>query len=480
MAIRLPLHKTKIVGTIGPACRTRTILRRMLGTGLNVARLNFSHGDLDQHRRDIQTIRTLAQELDLPVAIMADLPGPKIRIGQLKDGAVILKNGDTVVLTTQDAPGTAARIPVQFPELPGSVTRGGIIFLNDGFVQLKVLQVVGTDVSCRVLIGGTLLSHKGLNLPGAHITVDPVTDHDLELVRFGLAAGVDAFCVSFAREAADIDKVRSFATGLGRQVPVLAKIERREAIANIDAILATADGIMVARGDLGVEIPIEQVPLVQKRLIFKANLAGKPVITATQMLESMTGNIRPTRAEVTDVANAILDGTDAVMLSEETAIGAYPAQAVAMMAKIARETERARGSLAAGKLVSEAVRSAVSCRGASTEDVLSLDAIEALKTLQIRCVLAPTVSGGTARRIARYKADAWVIALSPHESTCNFLSLSYGVHPCHYPAIEEDEKILADMRRQGLITSGNKVLITRHLPAQSVGKINSLKIVTLA
>lgn len=480
MTMRLPLHKTKIVGTIGPSCRTRTVLRRMIQSGLNVARLNFSHGDLDQHRRDIQTIRALARELNTTITIMADLPGPKIRIGRLQDGAITLKSGDTVVLTTHDTLGTSARIPVQFPDLPGSVTRGGIIYLNDGFVQLKVLQIDGQDVSCRVLIGGKLLSHKGLNLPGAHITVDPVTTHDLELVRFGLDAGVDAFCVSFSRDAGDIDKVKSFAAGLGKQVPVLAKIERREAIENIDTLLAAADGVMVARGDLGVEIPIEHVPLVQKRLIFKANLAGKPVITATQMLESMTGNIRPTRAEVTDVANAILDGTDAVMLSEETAIGAYPAQTVGMMARIARETERARGSLTVGRLVSEAVRNAVSRRGASTEDVLSLDAMEALMTLKIRCVLAPTVSGGTPRRIARYKADTWIIALTPDETTRNFLALSYGVYPCLFTAIEDDDEILSAIKQLGLISSGDKVLMARRLPMESVGKINSLKIVTLA
>jgi len=479
MAIRLPLHKTKIVCTIGPSSRQRPVLRRMMRTGMNVARLNFSHGTLEQHRSDIQTIRSLSHELGAVVAVLADLPGPKIRIGKLTDGSITLVKGGKVVLTTKECLGTAKYIPVQYREFPRSVSKGGTIYLNDGFIQLKVVGVKGDDVSCRVVIGGQLLSHKGLNLPGARLTVDPVTERDLALVKFGLEEGVDAFSVSFAKDADDIRKVKAFAESLGKDIHVVAKIERSEAIEHIDAILQVADGIMIARGDLGVEIPIEQVPVVQKQLIFKANLAGKPVITATQMLESMTENIRPTRAEVTDVANAILDGTDALMLSEETAIGKYPVDAVGMMARIARVTERERSSLESGALVSESIRRSIARKGAMTEDVISLDVVEALRTLNVRYVLAPTVSGGTPRRISRYKGNAWILSFSPDEAIRNFLALSYGVYPFVQQAIDADEDILAFLRNKGLIRQGDKVLITRRLPNEKSGKINSLRIVTL-
>ena len=480
MTMRLPPNKTKIVATIGPASRTPAVLKRMLRAGMNVARLNFSHGDLETHRSDIRAIRKLASELGLTVAILADLPGPKIRIGTLEGGSLVLKKGERVTMTTRDLPGKPGLIPVRFQDLPRTVAKGSVIYLNDGFIQLKVLEVKAQDVLCRVIIGGQLLSHKGLNLPGVHIGVDAVTARDLELVRFAVAEGIDAVSISFVEDVRDIDKVRAVVRQSRHPMHVIAKIERREATRNIDAILEAADGIMVARGDLGVEIPIEEVPIAQKRLIFKANLAGKPVITATQMLESMTGNIRPTRAEVTDVANAILDGTDAVMLSEETAIGAYPSQTVAMMARIARVTEKGRASLATGNQVSEAVRTSISRPGAVSEDVISLDVIEALKTLKIRYVLAPTLSGGTPRRIARYKAGTWILAFTTDDLTRNFLNLSSGVYPVVLPSIDSDDAIIAFLKKEGLIRSQDKVLITRHLPYEKLGKVNALKILTLA
>jgi len=479
MIMRLPPNKTKIVATIGPASRAPATLRKMLRAGMNVARLNFSHGDVETHRSDIRTVRALADELGLPVAILADLPGPKIRIGALEGGSLVLKKGERVIMTTRDIPGRPGLIPVQFQDLPRTVAKGGVIYLNDGFIQLKVMEVKAQDVLCRVIIGGQLLSHKGLNLPGAHIGVDAVTARDLEFVRFALSEGVDAVGISFVEDARDIDKVRACVRKSRRPVHIVAKIERREATKNIDAILEAADGIMVARGDLGVEIPIEQVPMVQKQLIFKANLAGKPVITATQMLESMTGNIRPTRAEVTDVANAILDGTDALMLSEETAIGAYPAEAVSMMTRIARFTEHGRRALASGNQVSEAVRASISRPGAVSEDVISLDVIEALETLKIRFVLAPTASGGTPRRIARYKSDTWILAFTTEERIRNFLNLSSGVYPVVLPAIDSDEEIIAFLKRGKAVKAGDMLLFTRRLPAEKSGKVNALKILTL-
>ena len=446
---------------------------------MNVARLNFSHGEPDEHRRDIITIREISTMLGKPVAILADLPGPKIRLGILKNGAIMLKKGEITTLTTRDVPGTPELIPVQFNELSQCVSKGGMIFLNDGFVQLKVTDINETDVKCRVFIGGQLLSHKGLNLPGAHISIDAVTERDLELLKFGIQAGVDAVGVSFVKSASDISKIKEASKSLGKDIHVVAKIERIEAVRNIDSILNIADGIMVARGDLGVETPIENVPILQKELIFKANLAGKPVITATQMLESMTDNVRPTRAEVTDVANAILDGTDAVMLSEETAIGKFPAETVAMMAKIANSTEKKRFSLTGGTFVSQAVKNLLCRKGASPEDVLSLEALEAINTLNIKFILAPTHSGGTPRRISRYKPDTWIIPICAREDVRNFLLLSYGTLPVLFSETVSDDAIIDGLKNSGKIKPGERILIARRLPDEKVGKVNSLKIVTL-
>lgn len=451
----------------------------MILAGMNVARLNFSHGEPDEHRVDINTIRDLSRELKRPVAILADLPGPKIRLGNVKDGHVLLKKGDRVTLTTDEVEGTDNIIPVQFPELVKSVAKGGTIYINDGFVQLKVIDISGNNVDCRVFIGGNVLSHKGLNLPGAKIDIDAVTDHDLKLLEFALEAGVDAVGISFVKSARDIIKVREHAKKLGKEIKIIAKIERVEAVKEIDSILRAADGIMVARGDLGVEIPIERVPVVQKELIFKANLAAKPVITATQMLESMTDNIRPTRAEVTDVANAILDGTDAVMLSEEAAIGKYPVETVGMMAKIANETEKHRYKLASGTAVRDAVKNLICSKGSSSEDVLSLDALEAINNLDIKFVLTPTHSGGTPRRISRYKPDTWIITICPFEHSRNFLMFSYGALPVLYSDTLSDDDIIDGLKKTSLVKSGSRILIARRLPDEKTGKVNSMKIITL-
>ena len=481
MPNKIPAHRTKIVCTIGPASRSRAMLKKMMLAGMNVARLNFSHGDLEQHRRDIENIRAVSAELGVVVAVLADLPGPKIRIGKLVGGQTELVKGQKVTLTVGAAGEGNDLIPVKFKEFAASVRRGSRIYLNDGFIQLKVLEVHGEQVVCRVLIGGTLLSNKGLNLPDAHIAVDPVTARDLELVEFGLQVGVDAFCASFIETAADVAKIKQFAAGKGQAAFIVAKIERREALRNFDAILKVADAIMIARGDLGVEIPIEQVPVVQKDLIFRANLAGRPVITATQMLESMTANIRPTRAEVTDVANAILDGTDAVMLSEETAIGRYPVEACGMLRRVARVTDGQRAELVSSDRIREALMRSLANVSASTEDVLSLDVLEALKApLKVHFVLAPTDSGGTPRRISRYKSTTWTLAFTPFERVRNQLMLSYGVWPILAEEIYVDEILLDYLKTNGLLKSGERVLIARRNPEGPRGKVNSLCIVTLS
>ena len=457
----LPNHKTKIVCTIGPSSRNIGIIKRMIRAGMNVARLNFSHGDLDEHEGTIGMIRTASRELGWPVTILADLPGPKIRLGTLLTEPINLKKGDTVTLTTRNALATSADIPVLYERLPESVSPGSPIYVNDGAILLKVLRVSDCRVECRVVIGGLLRSHKGINLPGARIFAEPVSEKDLALVDFGLKQGIDVFCVSFVERQADIIKVKEFAKTSGKDIYVVAKIERSQAIANIDGILDAADGIMVARGDLGVEIPIEEIPVVQKKLIQRANMRCRPVITATQMLLSMTENTRPTRAESTDVANAILDGTDAVMLSEETAVGSYPVETVKMMAKIAAATERHRKRFL---WTGQQYGYGRELPGTSDiSEVISRGVMEAACTARPRFVLTPTTTGATARRVSRFKLDPWILAFSRSRQVAAFLILSYGVFPSVLDAKGDDwhAEAIAFLKENGLGRSGDVAILTQ-------------------
>jgi pyruvate kinase len=449
--MKLPAHKTKIVCTIGPASRSEAVLERLMLQGMNVARLNFAHGTLQGHREDIRRIRTVAARLQRHCLIMADLPGPKIRIGQLLEEPLLLEKGDEVVLTVKDLIDTPNQIPVEYKRLPESVTSGDLIFLNDGFIQLQVEKVSGAEVFCRTVIGGPLLSHKGLSIPGVKIVADAVSEKDLEFVAFALQEGVNAFGVSFAESADDIRKVKDFAQEKGLAAYVVAKIERAEAIDNIDGILSAADAIMVARGDLGVQIPLQHVPAVQKKLIRKANLLGRPVITATQMLVSMTENIRPTRAEVSDVANAILDGTDAVMLSEETAIGRYPVEAVEMISKIAISAEREKKAVLALADLPAYFRAAAGSGNAAVEDVVTLNAVESADALHVRYILTHTQGRAAPRLISRFKPDCWILSHGGDEKTNNLLALSYGVHPVR---LDGETTGLADKAVRWLVTAG--------------------------
>lgn len=482
--MRLPAHKTKIVCTIGPASRSTASLTRMVRSGMNVARLNLAHGELSQHRKDIHAIRSIAERLDRPVTILLDLPGPKIRIGRLKNEPLTLKKGASVTLTTRNVLGTASLLPVEFEMFPQSVSRGSIVYLADGFIQLRVQDISGVDVSCKVLIGGQLLSHKGLNLPRAKVIPEPLTEKDLEFVSFGLAEGIDVFGLSFVEKADDIVRVKEFAASRGKSIYVVAKIERAEAVRNIDKILEVADAIMIARGDLGVQIPIQDVPITQKKLIRKANLRGRPVITATQMLESMVDNIRPTRAEATDVANAILDGTDAVMLSEETAIGKYPLDTLKTMVRIAVAVERQRSVMGFSLPVEEYFRHARGRKHVTVEDVLSLNVIDALHSLNVRFVLTPTYTGSTPRRVSRFKPDCWILSFSSHEPTYRFVSLSYGVYPILIRE-ESPEKLgwhqtmLDFVRCAGLVESGDTVILTEGSSAGQFSGADSLRVVTI-
>lgn len=425
----LPRHKTKIVCTIGPACESPEMLEKMILAGMNVARLNFSHGDFDSHREIIGRVRKASESTGRRVAIMADLPGPKIRIGRIADEPIELKTGDRITLTTEEAPGDAGRVTVNFDALPRVVKRGDALFLNDGLIELEVENAGGSEVCCLVRAGGELRSRKGLNLPGVDLGISAFTGRDRECLEFALGEGVDAVSQSFVSRAADVAAVRDAAAAQGGAPFIIAKIERAEALGRIGEILEAADGIMIARGDLGVEVPIERMAVIQKELMAKAVERGRPVITATQMLESMTVSRRPTRAEATDVANAIFDGTDCVMLSGESATGNYPLEAVRMLAEIASATEPHRPR----HRLREVLKNYAMDGDVSRVDLITLSVQHTLERILPAAVIVPTVSGATARNIARFRPDAWICAVSPVEETCGHLLFSYGAWPVHEP-----------------------------------------------
>jgi pyruvate kinase len=423
--MQLPNHKTKIVATIGPASEAPEMLERLIRAGLNVARLNFSHGDLSGHAERIRHIRSAAKAVGRPVAIMADLPGPKMRIGKIEPEPIQLHTGENFVLTTEEIAGTPERVSVSFKRLPRVVKPGDRLFLNDGLVQLMVERISGSEVHTKVLVPGELHSRKGLNLPRIHLGISAFTDHDRACLEFALQQGVDAVSQSFVETGDDIEAVRAAAAAVGKRPFIVAKIERLDAVNNFDQILNASDGIMLARGDLGVEVPIEEMAVLQKQLIAKASLAGKPVITATQMLESMVASRLPTRAEATDVANAILDGTDAVMLSGESAIGKYPEEAVAMLAKIAAYTESQRSPIRLAELRSRLRQGPPNAAADAIASVVET----ALEIVPCAAVFVPTRTGTTARMISRLNPSMWIVGLSRDPVVCQGLTFSYGVEP---------------------------------------------------
>jgi pyruvate kinase len=420
-----PSNKTKIVCTIGPASNSPEILKQMILAGMNIARLNFSHGEFSSHKEVIDNIRSAAEATGRRVAIMADLSGPKMRIGQLEPEPIELKSDDSFSLTTEDMVGNAERVSMSFPQLPQVTKPGDKLFLNDGFIQLEVVCVENTDVQCKVIVGGELRSRKGLNLPGIDLGIRAFTDRDHECLKFALENGVDAVSQSFVETAADIQAVREAASEMGQHPFIIAKIERFGALDHIDEILDAADGIMIARGDLGVEVPIERMAVIQKRLMEKANLKGKPVITATQMLESMTEHRLPTRAEATDVANAILDGTDCVMLSGESAMGKFPVESAAMLAKIAASIEPHRTAYP----IEEVLRKLDRKHDFTLQELIALSVENTLRHVTPATIVVPTRDGKTARDIAGFRQPVWIAAVSLQERTCQNLLFSYGVLP---------------------------------------------------
>jgi pyruvate kinase len=471
------MPRTKIICTIGPASSTPTILEQLIRTGMNVARLNFSHGTQAEHEKAIKNLRRLTDLLERPLAILQDLAGPKIRVGLLKDGAVQLKSQAIFTLTSRDVPGDENEVSITYPDLPQEVRPGDTLLLNDGSLELKVLETTSTNIKCRVIVGGKLSSHKGINFPTSAIKAPSLTEKDKEDLKFGIQHGIDYVALSFVRSALDVLEARRFIQQHGANIPIIAKIEKHEALKNIDEIIGVVDGVMVARGDLGVETPLESVPLVQKMLIKKSNKLGKPVITATQMLRSMVDSPRPTRAEVTDVANAILDGTDAIMLSEETASGNYPVQAVEMMVKIAEdaetgfpyETRTRRSDAKVIKSLPEAV-SYAACNLA----------VDVGATVVITC----TQSGNTARMVAKHRPRQTILAPTPIEATYRQLALVWGVIPILSGEMKSTddmiEKVILAALKSRLARLGEKVVITAGVPVGVSGTTNLIKVKVLA
>ena len=464
------MRRTKIVCTIGPASDSEEMIAKLITAGMNVARVNFSHGTHEYHRGVIRKIKQVRKALNKPVAILQDLQGPKIRVGTIAKGFVQLQPGQQFILTGENAPGDEHRASVSLKSLPHEVKIGHPILLADGNIELRVEKVLPPDIYCRVIVGGVLSSHKGINLPVSEVHVDSLTKKDRKDIVVGLEEGVDAIALSFVRKAADVMTCRKVIKDHGGNVPIIAKIEKHEAVDNIDEIVAVSHAVMVARGDLGVEIDIERVPLVQKSIIRICNALGKPVITATQMLQRMVDNPRPTRAEATDVANAILDGTDAVMLSEETAAGKYPTEAVMMMDRIARSAEQSLDSLKFENIPMEA----------GTGDAISRASYFIAKEIGAAAIITPTWSGSTACLVSRFRPMQPIIASTPNEAALDFLSLCWGVIPIQIPETDTlDDMIrysITAARQAGYIDSGQHVIITGGAPLHVAGKTNFIKV----
>ncbi len=451
-------------------------MKQMMDAGMNIARLNFSHGDFPAHKKVIGDLRAAACSAGRRIAIMADLPGPKMRIGKIEPEPVELRPGEPFTLTTDAVVGTRDRVSVSFLRLPQSVKPGDTLYLNDGYIQLEVAAIEGNDVRCTVKVGGELRSRKGLNLPDINLGISAFTERDHECLKFALENGVDAVSQSFVEGPGDVEAVRKAAADLGYHPFIIAKIERSNALERIDEILRAADGIMIARGDLGVEVPIEQIALVQKRLMRLAKMYAKPVITATQMLESMTDNRRPTRAEATDVSNAILDGTDCVMLSGESAMGRYPVDAVAMLARIAAAVEPHRPAMSVKDLFQ-----GVDLAGKLRPDhLIALSVESSLEYLLPAAVFAPTRSGATARRIGAFRLPVWIIAVSSQEATCQALQFSQGVYPVHEHDHPDDWNAYAKERLKEYGLQGNFAILAEG-PSQKHPEANHrMEIIDLA
>ncbi|MEY2814816.1 MAG: hypothetical protein RIS05_564 [Actinomycetota bacterium] len=464
------MRRAKIVCTLGPAVESPEKVRELIAAGMNMARLNLSHGGYDEHQNRLDRVRQAAAEAGAPIAILVDLQGPKIRLARFKDGPHDLSRGDIFTITTDDVEGTKERVGTTYKGLPGDCKTGDRILIDDGKVTVEVLEVKGSDVVTKVIEPGAVSNNKGINLPGVAVSVPALSEKDIDDLRWGLKAGADFIALSFVRNADDIKDVHRIMDEEGIRVPVIAKIEKPQAVDNLVGIVDAFDGIMVARGDLGVELPIEDVPLVQKRCVELARDAAKPVIVATQMLDSMITNSRPTRAEATDCANAVLDGADALMLSGETSVGEFAIEAVQTMARIIQKTEE--GGLERIRPLTHAPRTK---GGAITKAAVEVGAIVGAKFL-----VAFTQSGDSARRMSRLRSPIPILALTPDRGTYNRLALSWGVEPMITPVVSHTDEMVKQV--DGLLleskrtTIGDNVMIVAGSPPGIPGSTNAMRV----
>lgn len=454
------IKKTKIVCTIGPATETQEMLEKLLIAGMNVMRLNFSHGDFEEHGNRVINLKKAVEKTGKTAGILQDLAGPKIRIGNFKEEKIVLKEGNTFTLTIDDIEGDEERVHINYPHLPEEVKEGHIIYLHDGKKKLQVLEVNGNDVVCKILVGGEIKGRRGVNLPDSDISISCLTEKDKKDLEFGIKNDVDFIALSFVRKPEDILELRDILNNAKSNAKIIAKIETPQAVKNIDEIIEKADGIMVARGDLAIEIPAEKVPFVQKEIIRKCNNAGKPVITATQMLESMIHSHVPTRAEVSDVANAILDGTDAIMLSEETTLGGYPVESVEVMARVASEIE---GSYPERQIVHAP-------KNGKTEvtDSITGSVVKTAHDVGAKAIVALTHTGFTARMVSRHKPLVPIFALSSNQKTINQINLSYGCIPINiedWKTVAEAFQVVREICLENKIAEkGDRVVISAGAP----------------
>lgn len=468
------MRKSKIVCTIGPASESLENIKKLILAGMNVARLNFSHGDFEEHGNRIKTIRQASKELNKTVAILLDTKGPEIRTGKLEVEPIELVQDEYLTLTTEEILGDQNRISITYSDLPNDVQVGSTILIDDGLIGLTVVDIQGTEIKTRIVNGGTIKSKKGVNVPGVAISLPGITEKDTNDIVFGIGQDIDFIAASFVRKASDVLEIRELLkTHNAEHIQIISKIENQEGMDNLDEILEVSDGMMVARGDLGVEIPAEDVPLAQKQMIQKCNVAGKPVITATQMLDSMQRNPRPTRAEASDVANAIFDGTDAIMLSGETAAGKYPVESVLTMSRIAEKAESAlnhrdifmKQQIAQESTVTEAISQSV--------------AISALD-LNAKAIISSTVTGHTARVVSKYRPKSPIIAVTTQERTMRQLALVWGVTPVYGNEATSTDELLETAikggQASGLVKGGDLVVITAGIPLGRSGSTNLVKV----
>jgi pyruvate kinase len=467
------MRRAKIVSTLGPASSSARVLEQLIAAGVDVFRLNFSHATQEEHAEMVDRIRAVADKIQRPVAILQDLQGPKIRVGKIAEEPLELEVGDKLTITTDDVEGEPGRVSTTYEGLPRDVTAADRVLLDDGNIELLVREVYGADVVCEVVVGGALKSNKGINLPGVKISAPSLTSKDREDLSLGIELGVDYIALSFVREADDVREVQHIIGQGKKDIPVIAKLERSEAIDHLQEILEVADGVMVARGDLGVEISPEEVPVIQKRVIAAANRMGVLVITATQMLESMTNNPRPTRAEASDVANAIFDGTDAVMLSGETAIGQYPVRTVQMMARIIETAEESVE-------LDPPVLNLNADRFLSFPDAIGHAAAAVSAAVSPKAIVAFTQSGSTARLISKRRPRTPIIAFTPSERLCRQLSLWWGVDPRQFTLIDDTDRMVAEVEArllvEGNVRVGDTLVILAGAPITARAETNLLKL----